>query len=305
MPSFKKNMKPILLVLSILTITTEALSQKSSARFKVCIAAFYNLENFFDTTDNPMIHDDDFTINGIKHYDQFIYQNKIENLARVISEIGKDISVDGPVILGVAEIENDTVLNELIRHPLLRKRAYQLIHYDSKDIRGIDVALLYNPRYLTVLEAGTKHVQLPGYEITKFETRDILWVKGLLDQETVYILVNHWPSKRGGEDKSMASRASAAAACRSVINSILFKEPDAKIIVMGDLNDNPDSYSVTKVLQSSGNIRQLKKGNSLTHGHPYIQKAMGLWPIRIAGHCLIRSCFRRLGSQRSKGLLLS
>ena len=118
-------------------------AQQASKHYKISIVAFYNLVNFYDTTNNPIVNDDDFTLNGIKHYNNNIYQDKINNLAKVIGLIGTDYSIDGPAILGVAEIENDTVLNDLIHHPILKKRHYQIVHFDSKDIRGIDVALLY------------------------------------------------------------------------------------------------------------------------------------------------------------------
>jgi hypothetical protein len=160
----------------------------------------------------------------------------------------------------VAEIENDTVLNDLIHHPLLKKRNYQLIHYDSKDIRGIDVALIYNPVYLKIESSKKIPVKLTNSNKEKLATRDILFVSGQLDGEPIYILVNHWPSKKGGEDLTTASRNAAAAVCRTEINRILQIDGAAKIIVMGDLNDNPDSYSVRKILDATGNKYQLKKG---------------------------------------------
>ena len=250
-------------------------AQHNHVTFKVCITAFYNLENFYDTTNNPMVNDDDFTVGGIKHYDQKIYQDKINHLAKVISEIGTEISVDGVAILGVAEIENDTVLKDLIHHPLLAKRNYQFVHYDSKDIRGIDVALLYNPNYFKIESSGTAHVRLPNYNKNKFETRDILWVNGLLDGEPVYIFVNHWPSKRGDEAKTTASRSAAAASCRTELNKIFKKDPSAKIIVMGDLNDNPDSYPITKVLESKASPIQLKQGELYNPWAVLYQKGFG------------------------------
>ena len=111
-------------------------AQSASKHYKISIVAFYNLENFYDTANNPIVNDDDFTQNGIKHYNNNIYQDKINNLAKVIGLIGTEYSTDGPAILGVAEIENDTVLNDLIHHPILKKRRYQIVHFDSKDIRG-------------------------------------------------------------------------------------------------------------------------------------------------------------------------
>jgi hypothetical protein len=229
-------------------------------KFKICITAFYNLENFYDTVDNPMVNDDDFTLNGVKRYSGKIYRDKIDRLSKVIAEIGIDKSVDGVAILGVAEIENDTVLTDLLHHPLLVKRNYQFVHFDSKDLRGIDVALIYNPTYFKVESSHQIHVKLPSINNIILETRDILFVKGYLDGEIIYLLVNHWPSKRGGEDLTTASRTSAAATCRAEINRIKRLDPFAKIIVMGDLNDNPDSYSLTKVLEANGNRNLLKQG---------------------------------------------
>lgn len=252
-----------------------AIAQKNQTRYKLCIAAFYNLENFYDTTNNPMVNDDDFTASGSKHYDQKIYQDKTAHLAKVISEIGTDLSADGAAMIGVAEIENDTVLNNLIRHPLLKHRHYQIVHFDSKDSRGIDVAFLYNPNYLVIETTEKLHIKMPALNNEKFETRDILFVKGKLDGELVYILINHWPSKRGGEDKSSVSRISAAATCRAALNNILKKEPEAKIIVMGDMNDNPDSYSITKVLESRANPALLKQGELYNPFFRMYQNGMG------------------------------
>jgi hypothetical protein len=250
--------------ISVLIIFTFCLidvsAQKTNHPYKICIAAFYNLENFYDTSNNPIVNDDEFTSGGLKKYTYKIYGDKIDRLTKVIAEIGTDKSMDGVSILGVAEIENDTVLNDLIHHPSLKKRNYQFVHYDSKDLRGIDVALIYNPRYLTIEFSKQITVSLTNARKEKMATRDILLVKGKLDGELIYILVNHWPSKRGGEDQTTESRNTAAAVCRSEINSILLVDPSAKIMVMGDLNDNPDSYSVTKVLGTNSNRYQLKRG---------------------------------------------
>ena len=138
-------MKQIFLL--ILGLPFVAFTQQKN--FKVAIVAFYNCENFYDTIDNPKINDDEFTPRGPRNYNSKIYWNKVEQLATVVSQIGTDITPDGPAILGVAEVENAAVLNDLIRHPLLKNRNYQFVHYDSRDARGVDVALIYNPKYFT------------------------------------------------------------------------------------------------------------------------------------------------------------
>ncbi len=229
---------------------------------KVCVVAFYNLENLYDTIDNPLVNDDDFTPSGIKKYNGIIYWDKITKLATVISKIGTSFSpTSGPVLLGVAEIENDTVLSDLVQHPLLKKRNYQIIHFDSKDARGIDVALLYHPKYFIPEKADKLFVALPGNSKDAYYTRDILYVKGQLDGEPVHIYVNHWPSRRGGEERSSPAREAAALVCRNHIRMITANDPKAKIIVMGDLNDDPDSPSITKALGAKGNRSSLHAGD--------------------------------------------
>lgn len=229
-------------------------------QYKVSVIGFYNLENFYDTTDNPAVNDDEFTPKGEKNYNSTIYWNKVEHLATVISQMGADINPDGPAILGAAEIENDTVLNDLVHHPLLKNRNYHFVHYDSKDIRGVDVALLYNPKYFKVEDSRKLFVQLPQGAKESFFTRDVLWVKGNLDGETVHIFVNHWPSRLGGEVRSAPARAAAAMIDKKFMDSVLQTDPNAKIIIMGDLNDDPISPSLTKVLQAKGNIEDVQPG---------------------------------------------
>lgn len=247
----------------------------SQQQYKTAIIAFYNCENFYDTVDNPAINDDDFTPSGDKNYNSVIYWNKVEHLATVVSQIGADVNPDGPAMIGVAEIENDTVLNDLIHHPLLKDRNYKIVHYDSKDIRGIDVAFLYNPKYFTVEESKKLFVHLPEGAKDVVFTRDILWVKGKLDGETVYIFVNHWPSKRGGEVRSAPGRAAAAQVDKNFIDSLERTNVDAKIILMGDLNDDPVSPSITKVLQAKSVIEEVKRGQLYNPWTELYKKGIG------------------------------
>ena len=258
-----------------LIIYTLPVVTAQTKNYKVCIVAFYNLENFYDTINNPIVNDDDFTPTGVKHYTSDIYTDKVAKLATVISTIGTDISPAGPALLGVAEIENDTVLNDLVHHPLLNHRHYQLIHYDSKDARGIDVALLYHPKYFIPEKAEKLFVKMPGNSKQDFYTRDILYVKGQLAGETVHIYVNHWPSRRGGEGRSSPARKAAAGVCKKHVNSILQKNQNAKIIVMGDLNDDPDSPSITDVLEAKGKIADIKPGELFNPWAELYQKGIG------------------------------
>lgn len=251
-------MKKILPILLLVCTCISVAAQKQS--YNSVIVAFYNLENFFDTVNNPLINDDDFTPAGEKNYNSTIYWNKVHHLATVLSEIGTDINPDGPAIIGVAEIENDTVLNDLIRDPLLLPRNYKFVHYDSKDIRGVDVAFLYNPKYFSVEDSKKLFVHLPEGTKENIFTRDILWVKGRLAEEEVNVFVNHWPSRLGGEERSAPGREAAARVDKNFIDSIQKINPNVKIIVMGDLNDDPVSPSVTKVLGAKGKIEDVQSG---------------------------------------------
>ncbi|TKK71793.1 endonuclease/exonuclease/phosphatase [Ilyomonas limi] len=228
--------------------------------YKTAIVAFYNLENFYDTIDNKLVNDDDFLPTGAKNYTGKIYLDKVQHLATVLSQIGTDINPDGPAIIGVAEIENDTVLNDLVHHPLLTNRNYKIVHYDSRDARGVDVGFLYNPKYFRVLASTKLFVQLPEGAKSAYFTRDILWVKGILDGDTVHVFVNHWPSRLGGEERSMPGRLSAAQTDKNMLDSIQKYDAHAKTIIMGDLNDDPISPSVTKVLKAKGNIADVQPG---------------------------------------------
>ena len=243
--------------------------------YQVCIVAFYNLENLYDTINNQMVDDDEFTPSGAKKYTGEVYLDKLTKLATVLSQIGTDISKAGPALIGLAEVENDTVMNDLVHHPLLRHRHYQLIHYNSQDPRGVDVALLYDPKYFIPEKAEKLFVQLPRNSKEAFYTRDILYVKGQLAGETVHVYVNHWPSRRGGEDRSVPARGAAASVCRKHVSGIIEKEKDAKIIIMGDLNDNPDNPSITKILQAKRNRSEVKPGELFNPWAELYEKGIG------------------------------
>jgi len=208
------------------------------------IVAFYNLENFFDTVDDPVKNDNDFLPGSFKDWSEQRYLEKLENITSSISSIDQN-SV--PAIIGVAEIENKTVLTDLIYQPAF-KRAYDFIHYDSPDNRGIDVALLYNRNIFTVLSHEKIRVVLDANQ--NYTTRDILYVKGAFDRDDiVHFFVNHWPSRREGTRKTMPKRIAAAQSLSSKTRNILQADPMSKIVIMGDFNDLPVSKSITRYLK--------------------------------------------------------
>ncbi len=247
-----------------------------SKQYKVVNIGFYNLENFYDTVHQHGVNDYEFLPEGKKRYTGEVYLDKLNNLSSVIKDIGTAISPEGLTILGVSEIENRGVLEDLANHPNLKSRNYKIVHYDSPDARGVDVALFYNPTHFTVIDSRPVRVDLPpdanGY---RHKTRDVLWVKGSLDGQTFHIFVNHWPSRLGGEAASAPNRAAAAQVCRQMIDSISQSEPNASIVVMGDLNDNPTNESITKVLKAGGNQDKLKAGELFNPWVSFYNKGIG------------------------------
>jgi hypothetical protein len=174
--------------------------------------------------------------------------------------MGTDWNPDGLSLIGLAEIENDTVLNDLLNSKLLRDRKWKTVHYNSPDLRGVDVALLYNPKYFSVLYSAPLFVQLPGGSKDSWFTRDVLYVKGVLAGDTVHVFVNHWPSRSGGEERSIPARAAAAGVVKHQLDSLMAISPNTKAIIMGDLNDDPVSPSLTKVLMAKGKMEEVEAG---------------------------------------------
>jgi endonuclease/exonuclease/phosphatase family metal-dependent hydrolase len=262
----------LLIILQVLCIHAFLCAQ---SKYKVVNVAFYNLENLFDTVHTEGKSDYEFLPNGQKKYTAAVYQDKLKNLASVLRDIGTDLSPDGPAIIGVSEVENRSVLEDLVNHEYIRARKYQIVHYESPDSRGIDVGFLYNPKYFTVAESKPVTVHLPpDADGSSHATRDILVVKGKLDGETYYVLVNHWPSRLGGS-ASAPSRLAAATVCRHAIDSLYNIEANANIIVMGDLNDNPDNVSVTKGLVAVGKADKLKAGELFNPWADFYNKGIG------------------------------
>jgi len=208
---------------------------------------FYNLENLFDTEDDPNTLDDDFTEDSERNWNQDRYYKKTKKLGKVISNLGFEEISFPPVIVGVAEVENEEVLNNLINSKYLKPKGYSFIHFDSPDERGIDTALLFREKHFNVLHNEAVPLFITGKYGERDYTRDILYVKGELEGNTIHILVNHWPSKRSNTKENEYKRMAAASKNREIIENILLEEEEAKIIVMGDFNDNPASKSVQKL----------------------------------------------------------
>ena len=179
-------------------------------------------------------------------------------MSEVISQIGVDKAQEPPAVIGVSEIENITVLQDLINTPKLKPYDYHIVHYDSPDRRGVDVALLYRPKYLEIINSKSYRLTVPGKP--DFKTRDQLLVSGLLDGEQFYFIVNHWPSRYGGEKRSRPLRNAAADLCRSIADSLLKLDAGAKVIMMGDLNDDPVNPSLKIHLKATDDKTKLADG---------------------------------------------
>ncbi len=273
-------MKKLFFVFNLLLISFLSFSQKSN--YRVSLIGFYNLENLYDTVNNPMVDDEEFLPNSARQYNSHIYLDKLDRLSDVVSQMGTDITPDGLALLGVAEIENDTVLTDLARTPKLAKRKWKFVHYDSPDRRGVDVALFYNPKYFSVLHSEPLFVQLPGGSKDAFFTRDILYVKGVLDGDTIHVFVNHWPSRSGGEERSIPARAAAAGTAKKRIDSLMAINPATKIVLMGDLNDDPVSPSLTKIIGAKGKISDVKENEMFNPWYDMYKKGIGTSPYQDA-----------------------
>jgi hypothetical protein len=229
--------------------------------YQVAAVAFYNFENLFDTTDDPKnMGDDEFLPTGPYHYSTKIYGEKLHNLATAIQQLGTDVTPDGPAIIGTAEIENDQVLIDLVAQPEIKNRGYKFVHYDCADSRGIDVAMLYNPKYFQVTSTKSLLVNISESGEKGGHTRDVLWVQGILVGDSVNVFVNHWPSRRGGEAATAPLRAIAAGVSKKIIDSMFKANPNTKVLLMGDLNDDPTDASVAKVLEAKGEKKEVMKG---------------------------------------------
>jgi hypothetical protein len=251
---------------------SSALSQKD---FTVACIAFYNLENLFDTLDSPDTDDLEFTPKGPNLYNSKVYWDKQQHLAKVISEIGTEFTPDGAALLGVSEIENISVLEDLVRQPAIANRGYKIIHQDSRDGRGVDVALLYQPRYFTPSEIF--YYPLPTSEpgdSLKY-SRDILFATGELNGEPIIVSVNHWPSRRGGEQTTAHLRNAAAVYNRYVLDSMATYQQITKSIVMGDLNDDPVNESVRKYLRSQKSTEGLAPNEMYNPFEAFYKKGLG------------------------------
>lgn len=247
------------LLLAFLMISNgESFAQKKD--YQVTCVGFYNLENLFDTIDDPNKRDEEYLPGGKRRWDKARYEDKLFNMAHIISLMGKDGVKDGVSLLGVSEIENRRVLEDLVKQSPIKNRNYQIAHFESPDKRGIDVGLLYNPEHFELLDQKKYKYEPIKENGDTIYTRDQLLVTGLLHGDKVHVIVNHWPSRWGGEKRSRPLRNGAAKVSRSIADSLLNDDANAKIFIMGDLNDDPINESVKKVIGTKAKKSKMKEG---------------------------------------------
>lgn len=240
-----------LLLLLIAMICVSNVWAQKEKRFKIHTVAFYNLENLFDTINDPLKYDEASPIMELKANRSEVYKKKIKNMARVVANIGSDMSNNSPAVIGVCEIENRDVLEDLVNDPLLLAKDYGIIHFEGPDRRSIDVALLYQKALFRPVDSSSHELIIyDDLSRKRVYTRDQLLVSGKLEGDLIHIIVNHWPSRSGGEARSRSKRVAAAKLNKRIIDSLQAIDPYAKILTMGDLNDDPTNDSVKQALKA-------------------------------------------------------
>jgi len=245
---------------------------------------FYNVENLFDTVDDSTKNDNEFLPSSKKHWTKERFDTKINNLYKTIVAIGQD---QPPDIIGFSEVENDYCLKALTLYSPLSAFAYRFIHFDSPDIRGIDVAMLYNPKTVKVLQTHAIRVHL-------LITRDILYVKAiLLPFDTVFVYINHWPSRLGGVEESEKKRVIAATMLKNSIDSVNHTDKNATIIIIGDFNESNNERALHETLQARNCNEQTSSLCNLSYSftYPGTYKYKGDW--ETIDHIIISQPFMK------------
>ena len=243
-----------------------------SAQDKPYSVVFYNLENLFDIYNDPETHDDEFTPQGVKQWNDTRYQKKLTNMERVLFDVAAQ-QKEYPIVIGVSEIENRSVLEDLISQPKLKGANYRICHYDSPDARGVDVAFLYRPDVFKI--QGSDNIKLHVEGLPNFRTRDLVVMWGTIENEPFYFLVSHWPSRLGGKEASQFKRDACAKQIREIKDSLLRENPATKVIVMGDFNDDATDDSIVEVMGAKGKVKELEEGDFFNPYNEMLRAGLG------------------------------
>lgn len=239
--------------------------------------AFYNLENLFDLNNDRHTNDNDFLPTSTKKWTPKRYDNKLRKLGYAISNIGRRETGKHPALIGLAEIENTKTIKDLIESKHLENYHYDFVHYDSLDERGIDVALLYDKNVFEVLTSEPFAIELTDDDGSPDYTRDILLVSGLLDGEKVHVIVNHWSSRREGAEETESKRMASSHKVSEIITSLRLENENAKIIVIGDFNDEPHSNSIKQLVEGFDLFNPMEALRSYNRGTSYYKRQWNLF----------------------------
>lgn len=232
---------------------------------------FYNLENLFDTKDDSLTRDDEFTPSGMKGWSDWRFNEKIANLGKTIIGLG---GWDAPAMLGFCEVENKFVLERLLDQTGLERVDYQIIHEDSPDRRGIDVCMIYRADQVQIIRHKYHRIHYPADP--SLRTRDILYVEAkLFEQDTIHVFFNHWPSRWGGQQASEPKRVFVASVIRQLSDSIFSLNPQANILITGDFNDEPGDKSLVETLKAKKPEDKLRSGDFVNLMYPAFEKGIG------------------------------
>jgi predicted extracellular nuclease len=244
--------------------------------------AFYNVENLFDTINDPLTADDEFTPGGVKSWNFGRYLDKLDHIYKTITAIGE---WDPPAVVGFCEVENRSVLYDLVAKTPFIKNGYEIIHQDSPDKRGIDVGLIYHPKLFKPISFRAIRVDIT--KDSSSTTRDILYVTGkIFKTDTVHIFINHWPSRSGGQAKSEPRRIIAAETLRYHVDSIFKLNPHANIVIMGDFNDEPGDKSIHEILGAKEDSVPKNQTDLYNGMYSYYKKEIGTEKFQEHWHCL-------------------
>lgn len=243
----------LLLLIALVSFNINASAQKKGNTIEL---AFYNLENLFDTIDDPYKNDNEFLPDSKKVWNTEKYKKKINNMSKVINCMGDN----GPEFIGFCELENATVLEDLLQKSCLQSHNYKFVHFDSPDERSIDVAFAWKDKHLKFISAKAYIIKNPDYPQAK--TRDILLVSGQHKKDTLYFIINHFPSRLGDSTESAQKRMYVASINRKITDSIQTLNPAARIMIMGDFNDEPSDPSIKEIINANNDSTTLT-GTSL------------------------------------------
>lgn len=271
-------MKPIFPFVALLLSFMATISFAQHKHLETYAVGFYNLENLFDTIHDKGKNDYEYLPTGTYKWGDLKYRNKIERISTVLADMATDISSAGMAVVGVSEVENSSVLQALVESKELKSRGWKYIHVDGADMRGVDCALLYNPLFYTPISYKLVPYLLENGS-DEYKTRGFLVVSGKMCGEHLCFIVNHWPSRRAKSH----TRERAAIQVRALKDSIMLADPESKIIIMGDMNDNPDNNSMKISLGALLDRKELKRTSDIFNPWYKVLRNDGIGTLNYRG----------------------